>query len=395
MLQLPHLRISELCLPTERRPTIPFDTLEIRISFQKLLVGLILVIVPLSLVGLYLTSEADTSLEQTIGARFTSIAQTEGAVTSQFIYDRVLDATALAVNPAVVDAITAAKQSRKGDDAVIMARVEQIDSAWKTPQVDPLVKKILSSPTSQALRRHREAAPRILEILVADETGATVAATDKPLHYVQPNEAYWQAVYGEGRGGIYVSEILYDDQTKAHYLSIGVPVLEEGTRRFMGAVNVLVDVSSLVSRFNREEIGRPARTMLLKDDGTVISAPNVTPSLILKSDEYTAVRDALGTLEGRQAGYVVVSMKGGNRIVGFADTGLKRTYPNLGWLIVVSQSEREALAPLRSVGHFAFLTVLLALLMLTLLTVYFFSHRKQQLEGIEPSREETARSTAA
>ena len=258
MLQLPHLRISELCLPTERRPTIPFDTLEIRISFQKLLVGLILVIVPLSLVGLYLTSEADTSLEQTIGARFTSIAQTEGAVTSQFIYDRVLDATALAVNPAVVDAITAAKQSRKGDDAVIMARVEQIDSAWKTPQVDPLVKKILSSPTSQALRRHREAAPRILEILVADETGATVAATDKPLHYVQPNEAYWQAVYGEGRGGICVSEILYDDQTKAHYLSIGVPVLEEGTRRFMGVVNVLVDVSSLVSRFNLEG-NRPAR----------------------------------------------------------------------------------------------------------------------------------------
>jgi hypothetical protein len=33
-------------------------------------------------------------------------------------------------------------------------------------------------------------------------------------------------------------------------------------------------------------------------------------------------------------------------------------------------------------------------LMLTLLTVYFFSHRKQQLEGIEPSHEETARSTA-
>jgi hypothetical protein len=190
-----------------------------------------LVIVPLSFVGLYLTSEADTSLEQTIGAHFTSISQTEGTATSQFIYDRVFDVTALAVNPAVVDAITAAKRSRKDDDRVIMARVEKIESSWKTPQVDPLVKEILSSPTSQALRRHREAEPRILKILVADETGATVAATDKPLHYVQPNEAYWKAVYGEGRGGIYVSEILYDDQTKAHYLSIGVPVLEEGTRR--------------------------------------------------------------------------------------------------------------------------------------------------------------------
>ncbi len=202
---------------------MPFDTLEIRISLQKLLIGLVLIIVPLSVVGLYLTSEAETSLKQTIGAHFRSIAQTEGTATSQFINDRVLDVAALARNPAVVDATTA-QRARKGlDDAVITARVGKIESTWETPQVDLLVKEILSSPTSQVLRHHREAEPRILKIVVADETGATVAATDKPLHYVQPNEVYWQAVYGEGRGGIYVSEIRYDDQTKVNYLQIGMP----------------------------------------------------------------------------------------------------------------------------------------------------------------------------
>jgi len=361
-----------------------FDTLEVRFSLQKLLIGLILVIVPLSVVGLYLTSEADTALEQTIGRRFRSIAQIEGTATSQFIEGRVLDVAALARNPAVVDAITAAQRSPKGfDDAAITARVGKIESTWETPQVDPLVREILASPTSQLLRHHREAEPRILKILVADETGATVAATDKPLHYVQPNEVYWQAVYGEGRGGIYVSEIRYDDQTKANYLQIGMPVLEEGTRRFIGAVNALVDVSSLLSRFQRDEIGQTARIMLVRDDGTVISAPNMDPSLRLKSDEYATVHDVLGTLQGRQAGYVVASMRGGDRLVGFADTGLKRAYPNLGWLILVSQDEREALAPLRGLGHFALLMVVLALLMLTLLTVYFFLHRRQGLEGIE------------
>jgi hypothetical protein len=374
-----------------------FDTLEVRFSLQKLLIGLILVIVPLSVVGLYLTSEADTALEQTIGRHFRSIAQIEGTATSQFIEDRVLDVAALARNPAVADAITAAQRSPKGfDDAAITARVGKIESTWETPQVDPLVREILASPTSQLLRHHREAEPRILKILVADETGATVAATDKPLHYVQPNEVYWQAVYGEGRGGIYVSEIRYDDQTKANYLQIGMPVLEEGTRRFIGAVNALVDVSSLLSRFQRDEIGQTARIMLVRDDGTVISAPNMDPSLRLKSDEYATVHDVLGTLQGRQAGYVVASMRGGDRLVGFADTGLKRAYPNLGWLILVSQDEREALAPLRGLGHFALLMVVLALLMLTLLTVYFFLHRRQGLEGIEvQAAEEPPKSGAA
>jgi hypothetical protein len=106
------------------------------------------------------------------------------------------------------------------------------------------------------------------------------------------------------------------------------------------------------------------------------------------------VRDALGTLQGRQAGYVVANMKGGNRIVGFADTGLKASYPNLGWLILVSQDEREALAPLLSIGHFAFLMVVLGLLMLTLLTVYFFLHRRQRLEDLE-ALSVPPRSTAA
>jgi hypothetical protein len=375
---------------------MPFDTLEIRISLQKLLIGLVLIIVPLSVVGLYLTSEAETSLKQTIGAHFRSIAQTEGTATSQFINDRVLDVAALARNSAVVDATTA-QRARKGlDDAAITARVGKIESTWETPQVDPWVKEILSSPTSQVLRHHREVEPRILKIVVADETGATVAATDKPLHYVQQNEVYWRAVYAEGRGGIYVSEIRYDDQTKANYLEVGAPVLEAGTGRFIGAVNALVDVSSLLSRFQREEIGQTARIMLVRDDGAVISAPNMDPSLRLKSDEYATVHDVLGTPQGRQAGYVVASMRGGNRIVGFADTGLKRAYPNLGWLILVSQDEREALAPLLGLGHFAFLMVVLALLMLTLLTVYFFLHRRQQFENLEvQAAEEAPKSGAA
>ena len=375
---------------------MPFDALEIRISLQKLLIGLILIIVPLSVVGLYLTSDAETSLKQTIGAHFRSIAQAEGMATSQFINDQVLDVAALAMNPAVVEATTAQKVRKRPDDAAIAARVGRIESTWETPQVDPLVKEILSAPTSQVLRHHREMEPRILKIVVADETGATVAATDKPLHYVQSNEVHWQAVYGEGRGGIYISEIRYDDQTKAHYLQIGMPVLEEGTSRFIGAVSALVDVSGLLSRFQRGEIGQTARIMLIRDDGTVISAPNMDPSLRLKSDEYATVHDVLGTPQGRQAGYVVAGMRGGNRIVGFADIGLKRAYPNLGWLILVSQDEREALAPLLGLGHFALLMVVLALLMLTLLTVYFFLHRRQGFEDIEvQTAEEPPKSGAA
>ncbi len=74
---------------------MPFD---IQISLQKFLTGLIVVIVPLSVVGLYLTSNADSSLQQTVGMHFRIIAQTDAAAASQFIRDRIIDVSAIAVD---------------------------------------------------------------------------------------------------------------------------------------------------------------------------------------------------------------------------------------------------------------------------------------------------------
>ncbi|MGA7381948.1 MAG: hypothetical protein WBX03_13950, partial [Terriglobales bacterium] len=129
---------------------------------------------------------------------------------------------------------------------------------------------------------------------------------------------------------------------------------------------------------------------------TIVSALNVAPSMKLKSEEYAAVRDALGSLQGRQAGYVIAPMRGGGRIMGFADTGLKQIYPNLAWVVMVSQDEREALASVRTLGYFAILMVLVGLLMVTLLAAYFFLHRKQQLADIEMANpEESSRAHAA
>jgi len=86
--------------------------LEIRLSLQRLLIGLIVVIVPLSILGLYLTSESNGNLRQVVGGHLRTIARTDGVVASQFIEDRVADVSALAAEPAVLEAIQTANRSR-------------------------------------------------------------------------------------------------------------------------------------------------------------------------------------------------------------------------------------------------------------------------------------------
>ena len=372
---------------------MPFD---VQISLQKLLTGLMVVIVPLSVVGLYLTSSSDTNLQQNVGSHFKTIAQADSALISQFFSDRLGHVNAVASERSVVDAITTANRSYEhlGDEA-IAARIQKVENEWDSPGGDSRVKEMLASRASGWLQHQRTQSRWLLKVIVADETGATVAATDKPLHYSQTHNEYWEAI-AQGNGAMNVSDVRYADRNRSNYVEIDVPVLEESSGRFMGGVSALVDISDLFSILNRQQVGRTGRILLTRDDGTVISAPNVTPELRLKAEEFPAVHDALSTLEGRQTGYVRAAMKSGNHIVGFSDVGLKQSYPNLSWLILVSQEEREALAPVRTLGHFALLMVVLGLLMLTLLLVYFSMHRQQELTAVEVMRsQETGQGKAA
>jgi hypothetical protein len=265
---------------------------------------LIVVIVPLSVVGLYLTSNADSSLQQTVGMYFRTMAQTEAASTSQFISGRIVDVQAVAGDPNIVDAVTAANRSYGGmsEDAVA-ARIQKIEEQWDTPNADLLVKEMMSSRASRWLQHQRALKPQLLKIIVADENGARVAATEKPLHYAESDKEHWQAIYAHGNGAVNVTDVRYDERTQFNYVSVAVPVLEEGSGRFIGAVSALVDISGLFSLLD-QQLSRTGRILLVKGSGTIISAPKVTPDLKIMSEEFGAVRDALGTMEGRQTGYL-------------------------------------------------------------------------------------------
>jgi cache domain-containing protein len=377
---------------------MPLDSLEFRISLQKLLAALIVILVPITVFGFYIGLRADKQVHQMNGAYFRTITRSAAATTSEFIGQRVTEASLIANEPSLVQAVTAANRSyERMGEAEIRAKADRIESNWNSSESDPLVKNILTSDLARWLRRCRELNPRLLKITVADEAGAILAATDKPMHYLHAEREYWQALDSERQGSIHISDVRYDEQSRSNYISIGFPVLQEGSGRFIGAVMVLVDVSPLFAYLNQQQIASTGRVFLIKDDGTVVSSPGVSPSMRVKAEEYSAIRDALGTLQGRETGYIDATLPHGETyLIGFADTGLKQAYPSLGWIVVATQDEREAFGPILSMAHFALLMMILGLLMLTLLGAYVFLHQKQQLSDLEtPVEEGRSRGAAA
>jgi hypothetical protein len=376
---------------------MPLDSLELRTSLRRVLIGLILILVPLTVFGFYVALQGDSQIRQMAGENIRSVTRTSAEFTSQFIAGRLRDVSVIANNPSVVQAVISANQQyqRLPEDAVL-SKVEALEEKWNNSEGDALAKNILASDLARQLRRMRDLNPMLLKVTVADTSGATVAATDKPVHYFQTDRGYWAALYSQGQGAIHVADVRYDEQNRLPYISIAYPILQEGTGRFVGAVTALVDVSPLFMQLNRQQIGRAGRLTLVRDDGTVIQAAGISPSLKMHSEEYGAIRDSLGSLRGRETGYLFTAFsKGEPYLVGFADAGLKDAFPNLSWIVVASQEEREITGPIRNVAAFALFVMILSLLMLTLLAAYVFLHRGQKLEDIETPPEDKAHPAAA
>lgn len=376
---------------------MPLDSLELRTSLQRVLVGLILILVPLAVFGFYVALQGDSQIRQMAGENIRSVTRSAAELTSQFTAGCVRDVSVIANNPSVVQAVVSANHQyeRLSDDAV-MSKLEATEQKWNNSEGDVLAKNILTSDLARQLRRMRELNPSLLKVTVADASGAAVAATDKPVRYFQMDRGYWGRLYSQGQGAIDVADVRYDELNRLPYLSIAYPILQESTGRFIGAVTALVDVSPLFAQLNRQQIGHSGRLFLVREDGTVIQANGVTPSMKIRSEEYSAIRDSLGNLRGRETGYLFTTFsKGEKYLVGFADAGLKDAFPNLPWIVVASQEEREITGPIRNVAGFALFVMILSLLMLSLLAAYVFLHRVRKLEDIETPPEEKPRPAAA
>jgi hypothetical protein len=360
------------------------DRFEVRISIHKLLLGLIVVIVPLSIFGFYLTERSDRALDRNIGTDFRTIAELYSDQVSQFIRARVTQVNSMAADPAIIEAVSAANKAYSGlDDAAVNAKINTTKKDWNTTQGEAAVKKVLYSSASDLLRRRRDLDADLLRVMATDEHGVAVAATQKPRKYSYAEDVAWRATYANGQGTASVGDILFDELRKNYYVDFGTPIFDAGSSRFIGVLIASINVSDLLSKFQQPQLSNGARALLIGEDGTIVSGPKIDVFARLKSDEFDAVRESLGSLQGRQTGYVTTDVgTTGKRIIAFAETGLKQHYDNLGWIVLVSQEKRLATAPLRTIEQFALLMVILGILMVTLLGVYYYLHRSQKFSDI-------------
>lgn len=351
---------------------MPKDALEVRVSIEKLLLALIAVIVPLSVLGLIFAESSDRSLDRSVGADFKTIAQLYSNEVSQSIRDRLKDVGAVASDPTIVHAASGGAANPPNHSGA-------------NPENAGIGPGALNNSASQFLKQRRAAEPQYLSIAITNSNGDVVAASQPGSKSSYAQDAAWQTTYS--KGVTQISNIIDDDFTKSYYLNVDEPVRDPGSGAVVGVVSAAVSVSDVLTRFRETQVGNGASLELVSDDGTVISARNVDVFSHVKSRGFDAVHDALLGLRGGQSGWVRAGLPNGPWLIGFATTTVKQRFANLSWIVMVSEDERLAAAPVAGLVRFALIMVVLAGFMLTLLCVYYFLHRSQKFSHIEEEEE--------
>ena len=359
------------------------EPFEFYISGKKLITALLVTVVPISIAALYASTEAGKATERAAGRHLETVAKSVAVQVNHRIHEKVVEAALIASDAAIHELVRASNlQYERVPDDVILERLMAKEKIWNTPQGRDLVEQTMSNPASEALRRKITVDPSFLRITVTDWKGATLAASHKTLDYYQADEEYWQDIYFYGRGVVSITDVLYDDATKYHYIGVGVPVIDESST-VIGTLDALVDISWLSSLTNRSDLGNAGVVALAKSDGTLIaSSETLSVAGQTRLVEVDAFLDARDSFEGRAAGHFKASFPNGRQAyVAFARTGLGEQYKRLDWLVVASEDTSET--AMSGIQMLIMGIALLSLASVVFLIVYLALHRQSEIEEVE------------
>ena len=359
--------------------------LEFHVKGKKLLIGLLLTVVPISLAAVYISSLVGERAERDAGQDLQTIAESVASHIRERVSAKVVEAALMASDTAVKEAVMESnRQYARMYEEKILELLTARDEEWSGPAGQQRAAEMLASPASEALRGKLQVEPALLRITVTDRRGGTVAATHKTIDYYQGDEEYWQDIFATGRGAVSLTDVLYDEASQHYYIGVGAPVVDNNNN-MVGTLDALVDISQLFPLIHGNELGTDGRMALVHGDGTVITGTGgVSLSDRTVSQDFQAVLDAKAQFGDAAAGHLKAAFPSrGDRIVAFADTGLQRDYRRLNWFVVASQDAQEALGEVAIIQLIILGLALLSLAAVVFVAVYFSLHRQSEIEEIE------------
>jgi hypothetical protein len=330
---------------------------------RRVLAVFLLVSVPILVFGVALVLMiGQARVRDSYGRQIEDVARQTAASADAYVFRRLVDVSLIGRDPELRRAAAAATAV-----PLNMPAVQALDKAWIERGAQKEIGEMLRAPASRYLADLVAHDRTYRELLLTDRHGRLVAASSETSDYFQGDEDWWTAAAAADRApGVSLTDVRWDDSSRTYAVEIAVPVYEPDAEVFTGILKAVVDSRELLATVGGVQLGTTGEAMLLRQNGSIVfsrqtSDPNARFFAV------DALRERVGTLmESPQAGahFEATGPDGTPRVVGVAASQLGSSYPNVSWLVAVSQSQDELLAPIRQLGWYLLLVVALTLVVM-------------------------------
>ena len=345
---------------------------------QRVLTVFLLVGLPVLAIGVGLVLRAGQHrLSDSYAQHLEQVALQTTAGVDAYVYRRVLDVSLLARTPELRAAASA-----------ISARPFTSDEATRRA-VDASAATRPPANAASAFLADVVAHDRIYrQLLLTDRYGRIVAVSGGPPLLFVGNEDWWKSAAEDGRSSrVSVTDVQWDPVNRAYISEMTAPVFSPGSDSFAGLLNVAVDSREMLALVGGLGLGQTGEVVLLRDNGSVVFSRNSSDP----NAPYFArdrVRDLVASLRSPEtvngAHLRLTGDDGSARLVGLAASQLAKSYPNLPWIVAVSQTEDELLAPVRQIGWYLFALFALTALVVLAVALYFSMRLASSEDEVAP-----------
>lgn len=324
-------------------------------GLRKKIIVTILVIGIFPLVfGIYLSYlEAIDALTKTIGTNFAAMAKETANKLEIILEEELSEATAISLMPDITEVIEGSNLHYKGKgEEEIRKGIQTRRERWShTAGDDPFIKDIVNNKAALYFRSLPHYVAEYIAILVMDERGALVAATDRGYDYYQGDQKWWQAIHQDSEKGIFISDINYDKEKRHYLLEIALPVYTKGGvhKRRIGALHILYKADMIFKIIGDVRIGRTGHANLVSGSGEIIICPIFPPKS--HSINEKLIREIVSRVSGW--GIAEDDAHGGrDSIVGFYPLRLsnqlvRESFSGNSWYVFIRQHPTETYAPIQ------------------------------------------------
>ncbi len=244
---------------------------------------------------------------------------------------------------------------------------------------DRFISQYRNNPQTTALSRFHGANTFHSNILLTDRRGRLVAAQgEKPAHYAYGDEAWWQAAWDNGLGGTYLGQLMIDLDTKSASLFIATGVFNPQTNQLIGVLASTYQLQGIQRDISLAGLQAVGEVVLLTPDGIVIAGSNNSvigrsawrdwlASHVASADPALAEPGWLmGTDDQSIPAVLAHAPLNTTGQVNLAPLATQRRLRALGWQVVVSDTQANALAEVTRSTKVATLVGLLAMTLVVL-----------------------------